>query len=309
MQIELYSKIQNASDIEKIGMALGKSGMFGVEKSEAGIVILMTCALEQITPLQFCRTYDIIGGKPRKKAMAASAEFIAKGAKIQWLSLGDDVKRNASGLPISGEARAKITFETQTLEFSFSIEQAVKCGLVKPNSNWDKTPGNMLRARVCSNAIGVMCPSIYAGATDDDIYEPAVPASLNLAPQKTEVQVGSPESDFAPTKKKEAKTEQPVIDVPAMTVVQTDTEPPNEATKVPEKFIATVKEGTNLLSIDTVAKLTELLANVEEESFAWFVGKSWLKAGQPLDFISLKRAQSIIDAPEKFISVLKGGAK
>lgn len=156
--------------IDQLGEWFAKSGMFGADRKEAGTIIALTCMTEGLTPVEFSRTYDIVFGKLRKKSMAAFAEFRRAGGRVKWLQTGEDGKR----------ASAEFTFEGQTVTLSYSIEEAAKAGLTKKESGWDKNPANMLRARVISNALGMLCPEIYAGEYDD---APAGP-SLNLSPEK-----------------------------------------------------------------------------------------------------------------------------
>ena len=297
--IEVYSKVSSVADIERMGIIIAKSGFAGCDKVEAGQAIALICVSEGISLTTYLRTYDLIGGKPRKKAMAAAAEFRSKGGKIKWVATGDDGKK----------AVAELTFENQTVTVAYSIEDARKQGLIKGGSAWEKTPGNMLRARVLSNGIGMLAPEIFAG--DDSDSEVSAPA-LNLAPTKTEIKTGSPESDFAPTvvpKVAPAPSQFPVAEAIQNAPGKVVDIPFSENTVEEKKFIATLKEGTTQLSVETVSKIMELLAGHEDEAMAWFVGKSWIKPGQPLDFISLKRAQLLVDAPQKFIAVLQGGAK
>lgn len=288
MEIELYSKLQNATDIEKLGMILGKSGMFGVDKAEAGVVILMTCAVEKITPLQFCRTYDFMMGKPRKKAMAAYAEFRQKGAKVLWVATGNDGK----------EAIADVTFEGQTIRFSFSIEQARKQGLVKPNSAWEKTPGNMLRARLLSNAIGMLCPEIYAGAIDDAADYSTPESTLNIEPIKpgtVEVLVETVPTpmvfaEAGPHSIVEAKAEAAAGLAPV-------TEEKNGIAPTPQPV-------SEAIPSELAGKVEEAIGEHAVAAINWMLKEKWLTPGQNIGHLTPIRANRIINQRDSFIRAI-----
>lgn len=283
MQIELYSKLQNANDIVTMGMALGKSGIFGNDRQEFGIVALMTCAQESISPVQFTRIYDVISGKVKKKAMAAFAEFRAKGGKVKWLKTGDD------GI----EASAEITFEGQTVTLNFTIDQAKKQGLVRPGGNWDKTPGNMLRARLLSNAIGMLAPEIYAGDVEDSDTTPNTAQEPLLPPRdlKPQAEVINVESEVVPPKPAEVKPVEPVAQ-------------PTQPATAPKISSVNNDPATGRLTAESVATLQ---AAIGEENAAtaieWLKAKRWIKSN--LFELSEQRARSIVERRDEFIKMIK----
>lgn len=169
--IELYTKLQNPIEaIDRLGEMFAKSGMFGCSRVEQGKVLAMICLAEQKSPVHILRTFHIIDGQLSKKALASLAEFRKAGGRHKWILDGND------GLKATGQ----FTFEGNTVEVSYSIEDAKRQNLsMKPGSNWAKTPSNMLRARVITNAIAMLCPEIFAG--DDSDNEPQVAAPLTFA--------------------------------------------------------------------------------------------------------------------------------
>jgi len=169
--IELYTKLQNPIEaIDRLGEMFAKSGMFGCSRVEQGKVLAMICLAEQKSPVHILRTFHIIDGQLSKKALASLAEFRKAGGRHKWILDGSD------GIKATGA----FTFEGNTVEVSYSIEDAKRQNLsMKPGSNWAKTPSNMLRARVITNAIAMLCPEIFAG--DDSDNEPQVAAPLTLA--------------------------------------------------------------------------------------------------------------------------------
>ena len=83
----VYANLDTQMDaINALGTAIAKSGFAGCEKVEQGIIIAFTCLAEKITPIEFSRTYDIISGKPTKKAAVMLAEFRSQyGGEFEWV--------------------------------------------------------------------------------------------------------------------------------------------------------------------------------------------------------------------------------
>ena len=149
--------------VEKLGDWMAKSGLFGCEKAEQGRVLAMICMTERKSPTAILRTYHLVGGKLSKKAMAAFAEFRRAGGKVRWIQTGDE--------PNAKEASAVFTWEGNDTTWSYSLDDATRAGLVRPNSGWVLRPGNMLRSKVISNALGALAPEIFAGEDESDIQD------------------------------------------------------------------------------------------------------------------------------------------
>lgn len=153
-EITLYERIEAPVDaISKLGEVFARSGMFGCEKIEQGQIMAMQCMSERISPLDLARKYHIINGKLSMRADAMLAEFRARGGKIQW------VKTDAT------EARAKFLFEGNEIEIAFTAADATQAGFLpaKPGSGWAKFPDAMLRARLTSKAMRMLCPEAVVG--------------------------------------------------------------------------------------------------------------------------------------------------
>jgi len=152
---QITSSAGNQLDaIKVVGEWIAKSGLFGCTKQEQGMVIAIACREEGIGLVQFSQRYHITNdGKLVRKSSNYFSGFRQRGGRVKWIQDGDDGK----------VASAEFTFEGQTITRSFTIEQAKAQGLVKPGSGWAKVPGNMLRARVLTNGIGMLCPEIVSG--------------------------------------------------------------------------------------------------------------------------------------------------
>lgn len=305
--LEVYSKINDpfAAAIQ-IGSHFAKSGMFGVDRAEAGTILALACITENRTPFEIARTYDIVEGKLRKKALACFAEFRKAGGRVKWINTGDDGK----------EAEADIEFEGQTLRVKFTIEDARKQGLIRPKSAWEKTPGNMLRARVISNAIGMLAPEIVAGLVDGDDEQQPEPNPV-LQATVTEVKPTAPTPKPAPKQEPkivDAEIVQPKTETASPEPTPTPTPPATSPTR--EIFVAKANEKGELTN-ETILALQEAIGEENAADFIkWLLLKQWIpkiskdgiETGE-LKKMSLQRAQRILDKPEVVLNFIRGELK
>lgn len=172
--IDLYSRLQDPfSAIDRAGEWIAKACLIpGCDSPSAGKVVALACAQDGMSILEFQRTYHIIGNQLQKKALAVLAEFRRRGGKHRWLTTMEDSK----------EARIELQIEGQTLVSKFTTDDALRQGLVKKGGGWEKTPGNMLRARAITNGVAMLTPEIFCG--DDSEYDVPAPA-INLAQAQT----------------------------------------------------------------------------------------------------------------------------
>lgn len=280
--LSIYDRIADPIQAaEKLGDWFCRSGLFGCDKTEQGNMLALVCLTERKSPTEITRNYDIVQGRLRKKSMALHADFRARGGTIRWINTGDDGQ----------EAKADFAFEGQTVTLSYSIESAKKAGLVKPKSAWETNPGNMLRARLLSNGIGMLCPEILAGETDEVEHAPAAPAvSLNLAKEDPKPANVEP----LPKAEPPTKPEPQVVDVEAEPEPQPET-----------------KQET--MSADLWASLTGTLKehNVDLEKARIFaLSKGWINDTQDLTDLPEKTVRQILSRTASFaraVAKIEGG--
>lgn len=176
---EIYSKIDNPlAFIDQMGKSFHQSQIMGVSTPGDGAVLALTCMCEGITPLEFAKTYHIINGRPSMRADMMAAKFRGAGGKVKWVNLGDDGK----------VAEAEFTFDGQSLLIKYTIEDAkavVGDKLDKPDSNWRKDRGAMLRARLITKAIRILAPELIAGVyTPEELEDSGVAPTAEAKPAK-----------------------------------------------------------------------------------------------------------------------------
>lgn len=173
----MYDKISDPmAAISQMGEWISKSGLFGCEKVEQGMVLAMASYSERRPITDICRRYHIVKGKLSMKAEAMLAEFNHRGGKHVWVKSDDK------------QAVLRLTYDQfDKFEVSFTIKDAERAGLCgadgKMNSgqngpgSWQKMPDAMLRARVTSKAIRMVCPEIVAGVYTPEEVEDSRPVT------------------------------------------------------------------------------------------------------------------------------------
>lgn len=299
------------TEVEKVGTWIARSGMFGCTKPEQGQVIAIACREKGMNLFEFLDRYHVLfDGKIKLKSHAVHAEFRKAGGKVKWIKTGDDGKI----------AEAEFTFEGQTTRLSYTIEQATIQGLVKKDSAWTKTPDAMLRARLMTKGVAMLCPEIYLSGGDDDAPQPA---PLKLADPHVEKEASGAveiitydpadanramaEAVGAVLEKASAPTPPPAIEVE--TVAYKPTVPAEIPDDSNPELMPVPKPTATVLPDDLLTKLAVVLADVgEEASVAFCRSINWLKEGETMANLSLGNARYIIGKHKAFAEKAKAFA-
>jgi hypothetical protein len=141
----------SVNDIERIGAVMAKSKLFGANTPEQAIALCLIAQAEGRHPALAAKDYDIIQGKPAKKAEAMLRDFMAGGGKVEWHTL-TDIKADATfSHPAGG-----------TIRIEWDMERAKQAGL-GGKEMWKKWPRQMLRSRVISEGVRTVCPAATSG--------------------------------------------------------------------------------------------------------------------------------------------------
>lgn len=177
------SPVATVADLQAIGKSIAESGMFGACTPGKGLVVWSICDQEGISLLEFLRTYHVTNdGKVSMRADRMMAEFLARGGKLVWTEYG--VTR----------AAAKFSYgDNRDIAIDFTIDEAKRMGLIRSGSAWEKDPAAMLRARVITRGIRMVCPGVCAGVytpeelddARDDAPAPSQAAPARMVPQKS----------------------------------------------------------------------------------------------------------------------------
>lgn len=143
------------AEIERMALAFSKSGLFGTKTPDQAMALLLLAQAEGQHPALAMRDFDVIQGKPAKKAEAMLRSFIAAGGSVEWHQLDDTVADATFSHPQGGKAR-----------IAWDMERAKKAGLTGKD-NWQKYGRAMLRSRTVSEG----CRTVYPAATSG-LYVP-----------------------------------------------------------------------------------------------------------------------------------------
>lgn len=154
------------ADMERLAEAIAKSGLFGMKTTEQALVLMAISQAEGRHPALAARDYDIIQGRPAKKAEAMLRDFFEGGGKVEWHALTDENADATFSHPQGGSAR-----------INWNMERARTAGLMSKD-NYKKFPRQMLRSRVVSEGVRTVWPLATSG-----MYVPEEAADIP-APRK-----------------------------------------------------------------------------------------------------------------------------
>lgn len=171
-------------EIERMGAAVAKSGLFGIKTSEQAIALMLIAQAEGLHPAIAARDYHVIQGRPALKADAMLARFQAAGGRVEWKVLTDEKVTGVFSHAQGGSA-----------EITWTIEQAKRIGLATKD-NWRNYPRAMLRSRVVSEGIRTVYPGCVVGTytpEETENFEAKPPITVTA----TTVEDSAPPPPFA----------------------------------------------------------------------------------------------------------------
>jgi len=139
------------ADIERLAASIAQSGLFGIKTKDQAIALMMIAHAEGRHPALAARDYDVISGRPAKKAEAMLRDFLEAGGKTQWHALSDEIADATFSHPSGGSVR-----------IMWNMERAAKAGL-GGKDNWKKFPRQMLRSRTVSEGVRTVWPMATSG--------------------------------------------------------------------------------------------------------------------------------------------------
>jgi len=157
-------------DMERMAQAFAKSKLFGAKEPEQCLALLLLAQAEGCHPAIAMRDFDVIQGRPAKKAEAMLRSFLAAGGKVEWHSMTDECADATFSHPQGGSARIK-----------WDMAMGRKAGLAD-KATWKQYPRAMLRSRVVSEG----CRAIYPGATSG-MYVPEEVRDFGPAPKEKDM--------------------------------------------------------------------------------------------------------------------------
>jgi hypothetical protein len=146
-----HEHLLSVSDIERMAIAVAKSGLFGIKTPDQAMALMLIAQAEGLHPAIAARDYNVIDGKPALKADAMLARFIAGGGKVQWHEHTDQCVSATFSHPSGG-----------SVKIDWDMARAKQAG-IGGKQNWQKYPRQMLRARVISEGVRAVNPNANSG--------------------------------------------------------------------------------------------------------------------------------------------------
>jgi hypothetical protein len=152
------------ADMNRLAESIARSQLFGIRTPDQALALMAISQAEGRHPALAARDYDIIQGRPAKKAEAMQRDFMAAGGKIEWHKLSDNEADATFSHPAGG-----------TVRIDWNMDRATKAGLGGKDM-WKKYPRQMLKARVVSEGVRTVFPTatsgMYVPEEVDDFREP-----------------------------------------------------------------------------------------------------------------------------------------
>jgi hypothetical protein len=167
------------TELDGLSAKLAVSGLFAGKTKEQIFSLLMLAHAEGVHPMTAMRDFDIIQGRPAKKAEAMHRSFLAAGGSVVWNKLDDTVADGTFTHPQGGSARIVWDMER------------VKKAEIKNEAMYKKYPRAMLRSRCISEGVRTVYPAATSG-----LYEPGEVKGMEPQPEKViegEVMLAAPE--------------------------------------------------------------------------------------------------------------------
>lgn len=187
------SNIVPYTDMQAMANAMAASKLFGMKTPNEVLALMLVAQANGQHPAAAARDYDIISGRPSKKAEAMLRDFIAAGGSIQWHRLDNECAEATFSHPHGG-----------TVRIDWDMKRAREAGL-GGKEMYKKWPRQMLRSRCISEGVRTIYPvatgGMYAPEEVQDmgprkevdmgaaeVVEPEMPAGLLEAAQNAAIE-------------------------------------------------------------------------------------------------------------------------
>lgn len=138
--------------MERMAHSLVKSRLFGLETTDQAMALMAIAQAEGRHPAIIARDFNIIQGRPAKKAEAMLRDFVQAGGSVAWHDLSDTIADATFSHPQGGKVR-----------ITWDMERAKAAGLLSRGDMYKKYPRQMLRSRCVSEGVRTVCPLATSG--------------------------------------------------------------------------------------------------------------------------------------------------
>lgn len=139
------------ADMQRMAVSIARSGLFGVRTPDQALALMLVSQAEGRHPALAARDYDIIQGRPAKKAEAMLRDFLQGGGSVKWHELSDTAAAATFTHPQGGAVR-----------IDWDTARAQRAGLTGKDM-YKKFPRQMLRSRCVSEGVRTVFPAATSG--------------------------------------------------------------------------------------------------------------------------------------------------
>lgn len=239
-------------NIQEIGKMLAESRMLKLKNAQQGAAVVLAAICEGITPFQLTKEYHVMDdGGMSMKADVMLAKFNQAGGKHFWINTGDDGQ----------ETILRLVWNGQDIQVSYTIEDAKRAGLIRKGGNWEKNPGEMLRARATSKGVRMVAPGIVAGIYCPEDFPEQSPVQVSAT--VTSATTGGTRSRKAPATSAPTTTSNETAD--AVDAVVEKSQPTEVVPFEPGSAATATDDGIEVLETrDETTVLMEIEAHIIE---------------------------------------------
>ena len=184
--------IKTLDDVFKIGKVASDSGMFPDITTQAKAVMAILAGRELgIPPMASMRGFNVIKGKAQISAGLLAA-MIRKSGRYDYKIATDPSKEDTECVILWSENIGGAT--TIIGQSKFTLDDAKRAGLIKPDSNWQKYPRAMLFARALTEGQRKYAPDIGIGPVyaegeipSDEVIDISPPRVISEMPTAKEI--------------------------------------------------------------------------------------------------------------------------
>lgn len=145
------SNIVPYQELTRMADAMARSQLFGMKTPDQVIALMLVAQANNQHPAAAARDYDIIQGRPAKKAEAMLRDFIQSGGTVQWHMLDNMVAEATFTHPQGG-----------SVKIDWTMQRAAEAGLAGKDM-YKKFPRQMLRSRCISEGVRTVYPAATGG--------------------------------------------------------------------------------------------------------------------------------------------------
>lgn len=162
------SNIVPFGELSRMAEAMARSQLFGMKTPDQVVALMLVAQANNQHPAAAARDYDIISGRPSKKAEAMLRDFIDAGGKVEWHALDNTIADATFSHPAGGTAR-----------IDWTMDRAKEAGL-SGREMYKKWPRQMLRARTISEGVRTIYPVATGGMYSPEETQDIPGASIEV---------------------------------------------------------------------------------------------------------------------------------